>query len=179
MKKRIFVGVNVSEHTRKLLVKSCSQWKDLPIRWTKQDSLHVTVLFIGSATDEEAVEICDNVRQIARESEPFDLEFEKIEVNSKMIWALGKESKELAGLKNSLERQLFEMTPQHKEHANNPITPHISLGRIRTLFWKKLENPPEIKKDLSFSVPVDSIEVVESRVLKDGVEYVTLESILL
>ena len=94
MKKRIFVGVNVPEYTKKLLAKTCGQWQNLPIRWTKQDSLHVTVLFIGSATDEEAVEICDNVRQVAREHNPFDLEFNKIEVNSKTIWAKGQESKE-------------------------------------------------------------------------------------
>jgi len=179
MKKRIFVGISIPEHTQKLLTQSCKEWQDLPISWTKQDSLHVTVLFIGSATDEEAVEICDNVRQIAREHNPFDLEFNKLDVNSRMVWATGQESKELAGLKNSLERQIFEMHPRHIIHAENPIIPHITLGRIRTLFWKKLENPPEIKKDLKFLIPVDSIEVMESKATKEGMEYVVLESVLL
>ncbi len=179
MKKRIFVGISIPEPTQKLLAQSCKEWQDLPIKWTKKNSLHVTVLFIGSATDREAMEICDNVRQIAREHIPFDLEFEKIEVNSKTIWAIGERSKGLAKLKNSLERQIFELHPRHEEHSENPITPHITLGKIRTLFWKKLENPPEIKKDLKFSVPVDSIEIVESKMTKEGMEYTMIESISL
>ena len=220
MKKRVFIGINLPEKEKRLLTKTINKWADLPVRWTKQASLHTTVLFIGSASDDEIIEICDNVKQAARENGPFDLEFNRISFGPeqdrvkllcnhaaqpekslrnhaaqpekslrnhtankpgapRMIWAFGEKSEELASLKNAIERQLFGIGEHRIEHAKNPIVPHITLGRIYGSRWKKLDNPPKIDEKISFSVPVESVEIMESNPVKDGVEYIILESVKL
>lgn len=188
MRKRIFIGINISNKEKQLLAKTVSKWADLPVRWTKPDNLHITAVFIGSAYDEEILEIADNARQAARGIAPFDLEFNRIAFGPeqdkekgrtpRMIWAFGEKSEEFAKLKGAIENQLRDLGPRFEKEIK-PVSPHITLGRIYGSAWKKLENPPEIDEKISFSVPADSIEVMESNLLKDRVEYIVLDSIKL
>lgn len=146
------------------------------------------MFFIGSASDEEIINICDNIKQAARSFEPFDLEFNRIAFspNQKMIWATGKKSRELANLKSAIEKQLMDLRESEKQSSFSPflnkggeekgINPHITLGRIYASEWKKLENLPIINEKISFFIPVVSIEIVESKLAKEGSEYSVLES---
>lgn len=195
MKRRVFLAVNLPEDIKKRLLEFREKWETLfirrspaerggggPVRWTKKDSLHLTLVFIGYADEEEIYEICRLTRSIAQKHEPFLLEFEKIlygppNKTPRMIWLKGKPSGEIAGLKEGLESALSsseKINPFKIE--KRPFSPHITLARINMGEWYKLKEAPVIEQDFKFSFNVASVEVMESDLKYDGAEYTILES---
>ena len=47
MSNRIFIAVNLPENVKKKLAEYEENWLDLPIRWTKKENLHITLVFLG------------------------------------------------------------------------------------------------------------------------------------
>ncbi|PIP23108.1 MAG: RNA 2',3'-cyclic phosphodiesterase [Candidatus Nealsonbacteria bacterium CG_4_8_14_3_um_filter_39_7] len=178
MKKRTFVAINLPEKIREKLVSEQKEVGDLfPqssdfVRWAKKDNLHITLSFIGSINDEEILEICEKIREITKKQEPFSISLNKIIYgppgkNPRMIWAMGEKSPELAFLRNELEKS-----------SSKPISPHITLGRIKAWQFDKieLEERPEISKEIFLDFEVSSLELMESELKKTGPEYTVLES---
>ena len=59
------------------------------------------------------------------------------------------------------------------------FSPHITLGRIKTWQLRQIdpEERPEINEDIDLTFEVKSIEIMESRLKRGGVEYTILESV--
>lgn len=171
MKRRIFIAINLPEDIKKKLLEFRKKWDFLDVRWTKRDSLHLTLVFIGYVSDEEVYEICKITKEIAQKYEPFFINFEKIlygppskdELSSgkppRMIWLEGRASEELSKIKQSLENALTsseKVAPFKIERR--PFSPHITLARIhphtlknvnkyRTSEGKEIEQCKEFQKN--------------------------------
>lgn len=194
-KRRIFISINLPEHIKKRILKWQGEWASLPVRWTKKQSLHITLAFIGYATDEEMLEVCQIVRQISAKHQPFEIELKRVCLGPsdnapRMFWLEGERNLALARLKDDLENQLLDsgqsglasLKPWRSGYNRKEVRafhPHITLARIRQREWRLMPSKPKIEKEVSLSFPVESIEVMESRLLRDGAEYVVLESVLL
>ena len=160
MRHRIFVAINLPEETRGKLVEYQAKWPELPVRWTKKENLHITLEFLGYLTDEELIELCQKTKEIASEKKSFTVQLNKIcygptdKKPPRMVWAVGEKIKEFN------------------------IHPHITLGRIKTWEFRRLEpeERPEINEDIDLSFEVNSIDVMESELKKTGPYYVILES---
>ena len=55
---RVFIAINLPGKIKKELAKIQSQWPRLPIRWTKSENLHITLIFLGNLSDEEVGQTC-------------------------------------------------------------------------------------------------------------------------
>lgn len=199
MMRRIFIAINLSEDVKKKLQEYQREWADLPLRFVKKNSLHLTILFIGYVNDERMVEICCNVREVAKKYQPFELNFNKICLGPpgkapRLIWLEGEKNEAFTNLKRDIEgvmalgqndsRAFVEIEKELKI-----FIPHITLARIRQIEWRKLETSPQIDKEVSIGVQVNSIEVMESNLKpsfakaskgrRGGAEYSILESVLL
>ena len=112
MKHRIFIAINLPEDIKKQLLLQQSKWPELPIRWTKKENLHITLVFIGYVNEEELMEICKITKEIAPRNQPFLINLKKIcygppdKKPPRMIWAEGEKSRELAKLQIDLENSL-------------------------------------------------------------------------
>jgi len=183
MRHRIFIAVNLPEEVKKSLWDYREKWPELPARWTKKESLHITLIFIGYVEDQAVMETCNITREVTARHRPFSICLTKIIYGPpkknppRMVWAQGEKSKELAQLKADLENSLAEKVCFEQE--NRAFSPHITLARING--WKlkdiELEEIPQINEDVSFSFEVNSIEVMESTLKKGGAEYCILESV--
>lgn len=96
-----------------------------------------------------------------------------------MIWAKGEKLEELTKLYRDLEGALF--TSPFKgmlKPDNRPYSLHITLGRIHQWEFKQIEpeERPEVSENISLSFPVNSIEIMESRLKRTGAEYAILNS---
>ncbi len=176
MKRKIFIAINLPDHTKKKISKAIEKWRHLPMRWAKEEQYHLTLHFIGYITDEKVVEICEHVRELARQFDSFEIEFNSIELapdpdNPRMVWLQADASEELEALREEIEKELgvFKKSPKG-------FRPHITLGRIKRIRWEHLPEKPVIKKDFFASVPVETIDVMASEVTKRGVEYFVVES---
>lgn len=197
MQHRIFIAINLPENVKKKLQEYQRKWVDLPVRFTKKDSLHLTILFIGYVNDEQTLEVCRNIRTIGKKHLPFELCFNRICLgppgkSPRLIWLEGEKNEALINLKRDIEGIMALGQNDSRAFAEiekelKIFIPHITLARIRQIEWRKLEISPQINKDISISVPVNSIEVMESPLKpsfakaskgrRGGAEYLVLESV--
>jgi 2'-5' RNA ligase len=97
-----------------------------------------------------------------------------------MIWATGEPSEELKNLQRNLEANVYSepFPADEKREKGNYFAPHITLGRIKSWEFKSIEpeEVPEINEEISITIPVESIEIMESELKRGGPEYIVLES---
>jgi 2'-5' RNA ligase len=182
---RIFLAVNLPERTKQDLFDYQDQWPNLPANWTRKENLHVTLVFIGNANDQEAADICKTVAIAAKRHNPFNFSFKRIvygppkKIPPRMVWAQGLASTELADLRQDLENTLYGLgAVQTDKTGTSGFSPHITLARINQFEVRKMdpEEVPVINEDISISFAAESIEVMESELKKGGPVYTVLES---
>lgn len=186
MRHRIFIAINLPEDIKKKLLEYQLRWPELPARWTKKDNLHITLAFLGYLTDEEVLEICKIVKEVAPKYEPFLINLKRIiygppKKPPRMIWAEGEKTEELGKLQKDLENALEGISKELSEEQGRGYAPHITLSRIKQWEFRQIEpeESPEINEEINLSFEVNSIEVMESQLKKGGLEYTILESIRL
>lgn len=176
MKRKIFISISIPEKICKKLVKTTEIWQNLPVKWVKEQNLHLTLFFLGFVSDDLIEKICANIRDATANAEVFDLEFTKIVLgprkeNPKMIWLAGKVSEELRILQENVEKELKIFITSKKS-----FRPHITLGRIRNHKWNAQKEKPEIFAKFPLILSVNSVEIVASDFAGDGLEYTIIES---
>lgn len=180
MKRRIFIAINLPEDVKNKLQQLQRKWADLPVRFVKRDSLHLTIVFVGYVSDEEMLKICQAAKAVAKRRGPLTLSFNRICLGPhgkppRLIWLEGEKSQELIDIKSELENRLLrEIRGIGREKIE--MLPHITLARIRQAEWRGLLEKPQIDERVSISAPVNSIEVMESNLQRSGAEYTVLES---
>lgn len=175
-KRKIFIEIDVPESVKKRLVSRTEKWQDLPVKWSKKENLHITLLFLGYVDESVLPEICQKVSEAVSKIESFDIEFEKIEIGPsaekpQMVWFSGEASQELKRLHETVERELDMFTIEKKA-----FRPHITLGKIRKKKWEGLSEKPEINESFKVTMTVESVSIMESRGEEGGMEYHVIEN---
>jgi 2'-5' RNA ligase len=184
MKHRIFIAINLPEDIKKKLVDYQSKWPELPIRWTRKENLHITLVFLGYLNDEELLEICKVTKKVASQNPVFSVNLNKIfygppkKMPPRMVWAEGEKSKEFTSLIEDLEKSLMTSGEVHFSPEKRAFSPHITLGRVKTWEFRQIEpeERPEISEEISLNFEVNSIEIMESHLKRGGPDYAALES---
>ncbi|MDH4330880.1 MAG: RNA 2',3'-cyclic phosphodiesterase [Candidatus Moranbacteria bacterium] len=177
MQRKIFIGIDLPQAVKKRLMQKIEKWKDLPVRWSREENLHITLSFLGHVDDEMLSNICEKVCNAVEEIDIFDMDMSKIELgpeggkDAKMFWFSGEASDELKKLQSSIERELGFFHEDKKV-----FRPHITLGRIKQYGWQRLKEIPEIQEDFHVSVPVESVEIIESTMLDGKRKFMVIES---
>ncbi len=182
-KHRIFIAINLPDQIKKRLLNFQRDWAALPVRWTKEKNLHITLAFLGYVDNQELLEICQLTRQVVERYQSFEINLKRIYLGppnkpARMIWLEGEENLSLARLKDDLEKTLFKSSTSYFNHGH-PFRVHITLARIRPREWRQLPSKPSVEKEVSLAFSVNSVEVMESYLTKKGPDYSRLESILL
>jgi len=183
MKRRLFIAINLPDNIKDKLIDYQKKWTDLPVRWTPKPNLHITLVFIGYVGNDEMYEIANIVKETVGRHNSFDISLERIILGPphkppRMVWAEGEKSEEIAGLKNDLEELLLESNNSgYRKQETRAYRPHITLGRIKHEEWRRLSFQPKIDEEFNFSFSVESVEVMQSDLKKDGAEYTILESV--
>lgn len=177
MQKRLFVAIRLPEDIKKRLFRFVEkEYKNFPVKWSRQENFHLTLNFLGYILDENILNICESVQKASENINSFELQFTGAELGpnserKKMIWAAGEKSKELSELKYQLDKALRFFAKEKKD-----FRPHITLGRIQKDKWKKIQPEPSVERNFRFSVPVSSVEIFESKFEKGKRVYYVLES---
>ena len=176
-KKKIVIEIPVPKQVRRKIMQSTAKWADLPMKWMKEENLHLTVSFIGYVDESVLPDICQQVSDAAAQIESFDIEFDHIalgpnEDDPHMLWLTGEASEELRQLNEAIEKALGTFSRSRKQ-----FRPHLTLGKLRKGKWEELPEKPKIHEKLHVTIPVDAVSVMQS----DGVgaEYSSIEDCLL
>jgi 2'-5' RNA ligase len=182
MLKRVFIAINLPEDIKNQLTAFQKRWPTLPIRWTKKENIHITLLFLGYLDQKQLLETIETTKRVAQKHKPFSVLLEKIcygpnPSRPRMVWVALKRNPELIGLQRELEESIFSLASfKYKEREKRDYSPHITLGRLKRWEFQRLEDRPEIEESVSLDFLVNSIEVMESQLKRDGAKYSILES---
>ncbi len=179
---RIFIAINLPVDIKKRLAGFEKKWSDLPAKWTPQDNLHITLLFLGDVTDEELGNVCLTVKRVAKDQQSFNVVLQKVaygpegKIPPRYIWVGGQTIKEAVALKHDLENALNDVVKFALD--KNVFTPHITLARVKEWEWRALEpeERPEVNETMELTFTVESIEVMESELTRQGPRYTVVES---
>jgi 2'-5' RNA ligase len=186
VKKRIFIAINLSDQLKRKLFEwelkleqkyQLGEFRSKNINWVIKNNLHITLVFIGYVTDDETYEICKTVKDVAKNHSQFYVELEKIitgppHKQARMFWVEGEKSQELANLQADLENALSGANNYKREIR--PFRPHITLARFTNQVAEML---PEINEVFKSLITVDSIDVMQSVLHRNGPEYTILERV--
>ena len=178
MKRRIFIAINLPENIKKKLTEYKDKWDQLDpnlIRWVAKENLHITLVFVGYVTDDEMYEVCQIVKDVAKEHNPFIINLERIILGPpnkppRMFWVEGEKSKEIAELQGNLRERIEQRGGARYE----AYRPHINLARFKQRLVTIQVNEP-----FKTQISVETIEIMQSNLKRSGAEYSVLESVQL
>lgn len=169
-KRRVFIGIKVSDE----LVEVCTQLQhecaDLPARFAKQDDLHLTLVPPFDMTDQGQVDAV--IKPIMYHTDPFILHLKKLEYGPtprkpRLAWIECEPAPELVALRQALV-DAFDYQDRYD------FRPHVTLARFKDQDRHVLKNRP-IEKEVDRSMKVTSVELFES-VHRGGITYRMLGS---
>ncbi len=180
MKHRVFIAINLPEEIKKELLNIQKKLVNYPMRWTEELNLHITLIFIGYVFDEQILKISKITKEVVLRYKPFLINLNRVYLGPsnrtpRMVWVGGERNTDLIKLKNDLEDALFaSKNSGYHQKDNREFNIHITLGRIKQRERGRLPLEP-IDQKISLAFPVNSIEIMESKLRPTGPEYFVLE----
>lgn len=177
MQRKIFIGVALSQAVKKRLMQKVEKWKELPIRWSREENLHLNLISLGHIDDAVIFDICSRINEVTQGIGFFDIDLDAIELSptndkeAKLVHFTGKENGKLRELCEEIEKELGIF------NANKKIfRPSIVLGRIQRYGWLKLDLIPEIAEKFTVLLPIESVDIFESGLVDGKRKFSTIES---
>jgi len=175
---RLFIALNLPKRERVRVHSSAQRFRDeeLPVRWIDETKLHITLKFLGQVRAGRLDEIQEVMERVAESTPAFDIElggfgaFPTIR-RPRVIWLGVDASPELRCLKQDLEWALGDCGFDPETRAFHP---HITLGRADgeggAGAFRGLD---EMVREMDFqgTVAVKSVDLMRSRLSKDGARY--------
>lgn len=149
------------------------------VRWVQKDKIHLTVKFLGEIEDVQVPAVCDTVRQVARATEPFELEIAGVGAfpnrdRPRTLWiGIASGAEPLTAMHRLLEESLAELGFRPEERR---FAPHVTIGRLR-----KSHDSHRLAAALAEktnwkggAVAVDEMVVMASELTPEGPQYTVM-----
>ncbi len=180
--KRIFISINLDSERRAFFSSLIEDLEDrFPkgvVKWTRPENLHMTLLFLGNVKEEGL--LFNTVEKAVKDTPCFNIDFSSVsyypQKSPRYIFALGKKNSLILDLKNNILRSLRK--EGFRLNDDGDFLTHLTLGRIKQWEMRRMERDeiPDIEEDISVSLPVNSVSVMESVLKKMSPEYKELIS---
>jgi len=181
---RVFIAIDVGEKIRAAMsnlqeqVAARADIKKSDVKWVRAEAMHLTLKFLGEIKDEQAVEVCNIVEEVAGRHKSFELDIESVGHfggrSARVLWVgMGAGSDELCRLAKGLDEQLASAGwPKETREFSG----HLTLCRVRNpKAGIKLARTSEDYRDFKLgTVSADSVSVYQSRLRPTGPVYTVL-----
>jgi 2'-5' RNA ligase len=180
---RTFVALNLAAAERDRLYAALEplRERDLPIRWTAADSLHLTLKFLGEIEGSEVARIEETMRGIARRHAPLTLRIGGVGAfpairRASIVWVGVQSDPAVLSLQRDVELAMSRLgyTRDYKTYR-----PHITVGRTRNE-----SRAPDLERHTGAvryesSVQVETMDLMRSHTGAGGSRYEPLLRIAL
>ena len=181
---RVFIATDISQEIRKALgdlqseLQSKVDAKRGDLKWVKPENIHLTLKFLGEIKDEQVVDVCNVVQDVAGRHESFELDIETVGSfggrSARVLWVgIGRGGDHLLPLQKDLEQRLASAgwPPEARK-----FTGHLTLCRIRNpRVGAKLAAMTEQYRDFQLGTMLaDSVSVYQSQLTPTGPIYTVL-----
>ena len=116
---------NVSRELRK---------STLPIRWVRVENIHLTVVFLGSVSENAIEEIKERINPVVKRYSTFEVKLNGVGVfphwgRPRVIWlGLNGEIERISQLRDELQEELKVVGYREEKR---PFRPHLTIGRFK------------------------------------------------
>ncbi len=175
---RIFIGIKLSvSNILSDVKKHISASKKDKIHWVDKNNLHLTFVYIGQVDKIQQELLSNALNEEMKFFSSFEIKVHNIGVFKKrkgkyILW-LGVEDSVVL---NQLQKQIMKVCCENIPGMTNELpvyTPHITLGRFsRNLILNEIFNC-----QISKSICIDEIQMIESVSKLEGIKYCILEKI--
>lgn len=176
---RSFIAIALNENLHKELESLQAKLKtaDADVKWVKPENIHLTLKFLGNITDEQIEKVKNSLKKIATNFQSYQIHLKEIGAFPKIsyprvIWVgMDEGAKTTNKIYQSIEE---ELTKKGFEKEKRPLSPHLTLGRVRS--GKNRQNLIRvIEKEKDFSSPskllVEEIVLFKSTLTPKGSIY--------
>ncbi len=179
--KRIFIAINLPSSIKERIVYLQNRLVrlDLPVRWTKKENLHLTLVFLGEI-DEVRIEKTKRItREVVSQYNTFKLKLQGLgsfpdERNPRILWVGLEDSGDLGKLQKDLVDNLRK---NHLRIDDKKFWPHLTIGRTK----RKIQNFQDVKNKLGRvdlgEFEFEAVELMESELTDQGPIYKVIEKI--
>jgi 2'-5' RNA ligase len=175
---RLFVALNLPDATRARLWQAAEPLRitDLPVRWTAQEALHVTVKFLGEVAEQKLEMVQHALAEAAAPAAPFALPLAQLGAfpnlrRARVVWTGADGGATLSRLFENVERAL---APLGFAREDRPYHPHVTLGRVRAGATAAQLAPLAgfaERFDFAESVTVRTLDLMRSHLGRAGARY--------
>lgn len=186
--RRVFIGIEFDAQARRAArnVFKHLKRKHWPVVWQSLSNLHLTLVFLGSITDQQIDQVIKTAETITPNHQPFELKFKGLGAFPDLflptiIWlSVIGDLKSLSKVRKQFQNNLLKL---EIDFDSNPFIPHVTLGKVsNTIRYKhRKQIGLEIQKLLTLDIPqaliIDHLTVFESLPCKHGSNFQTLRQI--
>jgi 2'-5' RNA ligase len=181
---RLFIGIALPADVRAQIAALCRTLKPAvpSAKWVAEDSLHLTLKFLGQSPSEMVPEVAAAMRRALGDRPPYGIRLDRLGMfpslkRARVLWlGVSEGAQETIELSGALDAQLETVGFRAEER---PCHPHITLARLR------VPRPlAQLAEDASAGTPpvdavvsVASVTLFESRLSRSGAQYFTVEEV--
>lgn len=175
---RLFVALTLPAEEQERIYQGAAPLREapLPVRWSRPESLHLTLKFLGDVLPEAVPEIERAIATAASRTSPFTLPLGGVGAfptlrRPRVIWLGAEATPQLRCLKQDLE---WEISPLGFPRETQAFRPHLTLGRARSDArvgdFRRLESlATEVA--LEACLEVGTVELIQSHLTPGGSRY--------
>jgi len=181
---RVFVAIDIDDEIRAGLdnlqrqLQNKTNLKRSDVKWVSPENIHFTLKFLGEIKDEQVIDVCNIVKDVAGRHKSFELDIESVGCfggrSARVLWVGVDEGRDsLLQLQKGLEQQLDSAGwPAERRE----FTGHLTLCRVRNpRAGVKLAAMIEEYKDFRLgTISADSVSVYQSQLTPSGPIYTVL-----
>jgi RNA 2',3'-cyclic 3'-phosphodiesterase len=179
---RLFVAVNLPAFEKSRLGSILEDLRtlDLPVRWVNQESLHITLKFLGEVKEPMDQTIRQALDVATAGLQSFQLAIGGFGVfpsatRGRVFWIGVAPTSDLDVLQERVEA---ELAPLGYDREKRPFSPHITLGRAKgkTTIARADVDRIAAKVGYNANVPASSADLMRSHLSPRGARYELLHS---
>lgn len=181
---RLFIAVNLPPDLRRRIWEAAEPLRaaGYPVRWVAPDGIHVTLKFLGEVAPAREAEILAAMGAAVQGAKPFQLPmggFGAFPAASRprVLWAGCEPVPPLELLQHRVEQEMERFGFPVEGRAFHP---HLTLGRVqRDAHPGAFSDLEERLGRLEFSgeAMVESVDLMESRLARDGAQYTRRQAV--
>ena len=181
---RVFIAIDINDEIRTALsdlqqqLQNKADNKKGDVKWVEPKNIHLTLKFLGEIKDEQAVDVCNIVKDVAGRNKSFELDIESVGCfggrSTRVLWVgTGEGSNNLLQLQKEMEQELASagLPPETRK-----FTGHLTLCRVKnSKAGFKLAAITEDFKDFRLgTISADSVSVYQSQLTPRDPVYTVL-----
>jgi len=179
---RLFIAVDINNRSKKFIKKKLKILKselNADFKWVKKENWHLTLKFIGEASEIDKKNLIETLKNIEFNSKGQYINFDKLGAfpefkRAKVLYlALNKGENILKTIHKRLETETakYDFTRDNRDYI-----PHLTLGRAKNK-TSSISDNFKSQKFVNIYAKIESITLYQSKLKKEGPEYIKLFSI--